>query len=435
MAKVKITEAAKPKDIAAQYGIGTKEFRELNKLEKGQTVAAGTTVRLGRGVGPIQPSRQAQSLYVDPTPMFQPAMDFINKQMGAANTRYAANQADIKSIFGNLSTVRAADKLKIQEQFTKSITDQQLSLAGRTAEARAGSQAGAEQLAVTAGERGEGPMPASTPVQQAAEEGIARSNEYQQTWEALQNVMSQQAQNDVDAAVRGYDYQQASALEQLRNNLEQRLSGLEGQQVDVQSQLAGAQLQGRQGVMQANYGEMQARQAQQAALAAAQARAAGSGGGGRVTGKLSDILSFAKSKGDDSKAVASSIDAIDAGKYKNWQEAYSAWDAANSGARQGLKTRVKEYFQDNYSSSVPSSGTGSYERNIFGLQKRMSDEGVANVYAPMMDVIRQIDSVADDYGQAMALWEEATANRPGTFATTALPYVQFYFQNLWSAPK
>ena len=61
MAKVKITEAAKPKAIAAQYGIGTKAFRELNELDKGQTVAAGTTVRLGKGVGPIAPSRQAES--------------------------------------------------------------------------------------------------------------------------------------------------------------------------------------------------------------------------------------------------------------------------------------------------------------------------------------------------------------------------------------
>jgi hypothetical protein len=275
MAKVKVTQAAKPKAIAAQYGIGTKEFRELNKLDKGETVKAGTTVRLGRGVGPVTPSRQAESLYVDPTPMFQPAMDFINRQVGQANTRYAANQADIKSIFGNLTTVRAEDKAKIKKQFEDSITNQQMSLAQRTAEARSGSEAGAQQLAVTAGERGEGPMPASTPVQQAAEEGIARSNEYQQTWEALQNVMSQQAQNDVQSAIQGYDYQQASALEQLRNNLEQRLAGLESQQVDIQSQLAGAQLQGRQGVMQANYGEIQNRQAQQAALREAQARSAG----------------------------------------------------------------------------------------------------------------------------------------------------------------
>jgi hypothetical protein len=280
MARVRIDTPQNAKQIAQQYGTTAKEIRRLNNLDRGEKISG--SVRLGRGVGPVTPSRTAESLYVDPTPMFQPAMDFINRQMGAANTRYAANQADIKSIFGNLSTVRAADKLKIQEQFTKSIADQQLSLAGRTAEARAGSQAGAEQLAVTAGERGEGPMPTSTPVQQAAEEGIARSNEYQQTWEALQNVMSQQAQNDVDAAVRGYDYQQASALEQLRNNLEQRLSGLEGQQVDIQSQLAGAQLQGRQGVMQANYGEIQARRAQAAALREAQARAAGTAEAARI---------------------------------------------------------------------------------------------------------------------------------------------------------
>lgn len=280
MAKVNVDKPMNAKQIAQQYGTTAKQIRELNKLDKGEKISG--TVRLGRGVGPITPSRTAESLYVDPTPMYQPALDFINKQMGQANDRYATNQADIKSIFGNLSTVRAQDKVKIQQQFEKSIADQQMSLAQRTAEARAGSEAGAQQLAVTAGERGEGPMPASTPVQRAAEEGIARSNEYQQTWEALQNVMSQQAQNDVQSAIQGYDYQQASALEQLRNNLEQRLAGLEGQQVDVQSQLAGAQLQGRQGVMQANYGEIQNRRAQQAALAEAQARAAGTAEAARI---------------------------------------------------------------------------------------------------------------------------------------------------------
>ena len=273
MAKVDITKPQTAKQISQRYGVAPALIRTLNKLDKGEKISG--QVRLGKGSGPMTPSRQAESLYVDPTPMFQPALDFINKQVGQANTRYAANQADIKSIFGNLTTVRAEDKAKIQKQFENSITNQQMSLAQRTAEARQGSEAGAQQLAVTAGERGEGPMPASTPVQRAAEEGIARSNEYQQTWEALQNVMSQQAQNDVQSAIQGYDYQQASALEQLRNNLEQRLAGLEGQQVDVMGQLAGAQLQGRQGVMQANYGEIQARQAQEAALREAQARSAG----------------------------------------------------------------------------------------------------------------------------------------------------------------
>ena len=231
---------------------------------------------------PITPSAEAQSLYVDPTPAFQPAMEFINKQVGSANQRYAANQADIKTIFGNLTTVRMEDRQKIQDQFTRSIADQQMSLANRTAEARAGSAAGAEQLAVTAAERGQGPMPTSTPVQRAAEEGIARSNEYQQTWESLQNVMSQQAQNDVLSAVRGYDYQQASALEQLRNNLEQRLSGLEEQGVGIQGQLAGAKISGQQAVAQANYGEIQSRRAQEAALQEARARAAGQAEAARI---------------------------------------------------------------------------------------------------------------------------------------------------------
>jgi hypothetical protein len=230
----------------------------------------------------IIPSAEAQSLYVDPTPAFQPAIDYINKQVGAANTRYGTNQADIKSIFGTLTTVRAQDRQKIQDQFTQSIADQQMSLANRTAEARAGVTAGTQQMAVTAGERGQGPMPTSTPVQRAAEEGIARSNEYQQTWEALQNVMSQQAQNDVTSAVRGYDYQQASALEQLRNNLEQRLSGLEGQSVDVQGQLAGAKIAAQQGVAQANYGEIQQRRAQEAAIKQAQASAWGQAEAARI---------------------------------------------------------------------------------------------------------------------------------------------------------
>jgi hypothetical protein len=438
MAKVKVTEAAKPKAIAAQYGIGTKAFRELNKLEKGETVQAGTTVRLGPGVGPISPSRTAESLYVDPTPAFQPAMDFISQQMGQANTRYAANQADIKSIFGNLTTVRTEDKAKIKKQFEDSIANQQMSLAQRTAEARAGSEAGAQQLAVTAGERGEGPMPASTPVQRAAEEGIARSNEYQQTWEALQNVMSQQAQSDVQSAITGYNFQQASALEQLRNNLEQRLAGLEGQRVDVQSQLAGAQLQGRQGVMQANYGEIQARQAQAAALREAQARAAGSSGGtDEITGNYADLISFARSKGLDASIIADSIDDIDAGSYKNWQEAYSAWNEKYGKNLQqnklGIQQRARQYFQDNYSSSSSSPSSTTYEKNIFGLQKRMADEGQGDLYSPMINAIGLVeDQLPQSYNDAIRAWNALTAT--GEADARATSYARFYFQNLWKAP-
>jgi hypothetical protein len=244
--------------------------------------------------------------------------------------------------------------------------------------------------------------------------------------------MSQQAQNDVQSAITGYGYQQASALEQLRNNLEERLAGLEGQQVDVQSQLAGAQLQGRQGVMQANYGEIQARRAQAAALAAAQARSAG-GGGGEVTGEYADIIKFAKSEGLDGKAVATSIDEIDAGGYKNWQDAYAAWDAKYGTTKQGVKTRVKQYFQDNYSSSVSGSAT-TYEKNAFGLQKRMTDEGQQAAYKPMMDVITQVEAAdPQNYSAAMTLWNKLSVTNPAAQAAT--PYAQLYFQTIWKQPS
>ena len=316
---------------------------------------------------PITPSAEAQSLYVDPTPAFQPAIDYINKQVGAANTRYATNQADIKSIFGTLTTVRAQDRQKIQDQFTQSIADQQMSLANRTAEARAGVAAGTQQLAVTAAERGQGPMPTSTPVQQAAEEGIARSNEYQQTWEALQNVMSQQAQNDVTAAVRGYDYQQASALEQLRNNLEQRLSGLEGQSVDVQGQLAGAKIAGQQGVAQANYGEIQQRRAQEAAIKEAQARAWGQAEAARIEAEAKalepknysdDIYGWEQRSWDnqfDPNMIASDVSvAFDAIPPNEWAspsgpstaQIFQSWKKLNPGDT--ALPFVQEYIQRTY---------------------------------------------------------------------------------------
>jgi hypothetical protein len=356
MAKVKITTPQNAKQIAQQYGTTAKQIRELNKLDKGEKISG--TVRLGKGVGPVTPSRTAESLYVDPTPMFQPAMDFINQQMGQANTRYAANQADIKSIFGNLTTVRAEDKAKIKKQFEDSITNQQLSLAQRTAEARSGSEAGAQQLAVTAGERGEGPMPASTPVQQAAEEGIARSNEYQQTWEALQNVMSQQAQNDVQSAISGYDFQQASALEQLRNNLEDRLAGLEGQRVDVQSQLAGAQLQGRQGVMQANYGEIQNRRAQEAALREAQARAGGRNEPRVSSNQFSEVLNQnLKGMGVNKAnrdAFFFTLEEVEREQPRDSVQAYNSWLAKNGDnseapASARLRRAARDYFDNMYS--------------------------------------------------------------------------------------
>ena len=218
----------------------------------------------------------ADDLYIDPTPAFQPAMDQYAQQQAQLQDRFGENAADIKNIFGNLTTVRALDKTKIAQQYQTSIQQQQDALAARTAETRQGVAAGQQGAATAAAEMGTAGQPAPTDslTAQAAEQGVADSNAYQTTWSALQNVMSQQAQNDVQSAVQGYDYQQASALEQLRNNLEDRLAGIEANMAGTQGQLAQAEIEGRQTVANAKYGEELQRRAAAQSLAAAQASAA-----------------------------------------------------------------------------------------------------------------------------------------------------------------
>jgi hypothetical protein len=214
----------------------------------------------------------ANDLFQDATSVYQPVMDLYKNQQVSAMDRYGKNTADIKNIFGNLTMVRAEDKAKIAQQFKTSIEQQQNALAARTAEARQGVAAGQQGAATAAAEMGTAGQPAPTDslTAQAAEQGIADANAYQTTWSALQNVMSQQAQNDVQSAVQGYDYQKASALEQLRANLEDRLAGIEENMAGTESQIAQTNYGSKQNVLNTKYAEEQARQQ---AIARAQAAA------------------------------------------------------------------------------------------------------------------------------------------------------------------
>jgi hypothetical protein len=102
---------------------------------------------------------------------------------------------------------------------------------------------------------------------------------------------------------------------------------------------------------------MQAQRAQQAAIAAAQASARNEP---QEFGKdYMGLVEWAYSKFGDIGVgpVTESIDAIDAGNDKNWQEAYSAWNSQYGVhlVRNKIETqaRVKQYFQETYSFNVP----------------------------------------------------------------------------------
>ncbi len=176
---------------------------------------------------------------------FNPLLDFFRKQAAQLQDRYKANAADLKNIFGTLTTVRSADIPKIQQQFATSIQQQQNALAGRTAETRAATQATTAGAATAASELGSGQaptVPATSLAAVAAEKGVADANAYQTVWENLQGVMSAQSQENVRAQVQGYDYQQISALESLQRDLEDKLMQISGNEAQVQSDIAQAKI-------------------------------------------------------------------------------------------------------------------------------------------------------------------------------------------------
>ena len=324
-----------PKDSAIKKVLGT------TGGATGGTSAGGAT-------GGATDSRfTADMLYQDPSQVYQPLIDLYNQQKLDLQDRYGQNAADIKNIFGNLTTIRSADKAKIAQQFKTSIEQQQQALAARTAEARAGVAAGQQGAATAAGELGTAGQPAPTDslTAQAAEQGIADANAYQTTWGNLQNVMSNQAQSDVQNAIQGYDYQQVAAMEALRNNLEDRLAAIQGNMAGTQSDLAQAQLTGKQNVLNAKYAEQQAKDA--AAAKAANAAIAAAAKKPSYSKDMFGLQQQAEANGVPFNDIQSSINDAYASAYAALNPAGStkkvspkkadvlnAWNAINAGSPQ-----------------------------------------------------------------------------------------------------
>jgi hypothetical protein len=252
-------------------------------------------------------------LFVDPTPAYQPVLDYLNQQGTAAKDRYAVNAANIKNIFSSLTGLTAQDSARITKQFKDSLAASKADLAARTAEARAGAAAGAAQATVTGAERGGGPEMVASPVQQAVDESIGRSNEYATTWQALQAANEQQAQADISARGAGYGQQEVGAIQQLAQNLEDRLLAIGGNTAQVQSDIAQAKFSQQREIQGVKFQiSEQARAAAEAARAAAAAKPS--------YGK--DLFGLQKQMNDNGQDFNKMMASVDA--------AYtSAWDLKN----------------------------------------------------------------------------------------------------------
>lgn len=173
-------------------------------------------------------------------PIYNPLTELVSTQKKAAETRYATNQADIKNIFGSLTSLGKEDAARINKQFTDSIAKQQMDLASRTAQQRSETAAGVAQATATGAERGAGPEMAVNPISVAAEQGISNANAIMTNWQGL--MQANQAQAGIDAANRGagYGQQQVGALATLSKNFEATMADLGAQEAQLKSQIAAA---------------------------------------------------------------------------------------------------------------------------------------------------------------------------------------------------
>jgi hypothetical protein len=172
---------------------------------------------------------------------FAPVQQMQQKQVAGVNDRYAANAADIKNLFGTLTTMREQDKVKIQEQFVNTLVAQQEMLAGRTAEVRKSTQAGvdaAQQAATELGGPATGPVTSLT--QQAAERGIAQSNALSTIWQNQMASQNMNTQASIQNQIAGYGGQQANITKELGSKRESQLMQLQGQQSEIDQQIAQA---------------------------------------------------------------------------------------------------------------------------------------------------------------------------------------------------
>ena len=319
------------------------------------------------GVGDMNVSDTARGLFQDPTSAFQPSLDFINKQRSAAGERYAQNKADIANIFGNLTQVNRESQNRVNEQFSKSIADQQMATAERVAQARMGQQQTQESAVRAMDERGGGPMGnlLASPVAREAERGIADQNAYQSIWEGQQGAIRAQTEQDLLAANRGLGFQEVLAGQTLQRSLENTLNQLSGQETGIRSELAQAIVGARGQVAQANYNEVLSARAAEEARRLAAVRGAYSveqaainaqnkidlaniNAQNRVQNYSADaagVSQFMRREGADDKTIGrfwATVDSTDYANARNPQEAYDTWLQSNLSGKARQRSGISE---------------------------------------------------------------------------------------------
>jgi hypothetical protein len=179
--------------------------------------------------------------YKDIYNVYNPVQQLQNQQVNQVNDRYATNTADMKNLFGTLTTLRQADQVKITEQYAATIAAQQAMLSGRTEEAKQIQQQMMQNAAQAGSELG-GPANAGTgatnPVNEIISRGVGQSNALATIW---QNMMASQNMNNqasIQKQIAGYGGQEVQGISNLDRQRESSLLTLQGKQTDIDTNIA-----------------------------------------------------------------------------------------------------------------------------------------------------------------------------------------------------
>ena len=279
----------------------------------------GSNIDAGMPAAPNFAANDAATAGSNIDAAYAPLIANLAQQKTDAIQRTAQNAADIKNIFGTLSTIRQQDAIRIADQFKSSLMMQQQALAGRTAEARTGLTANQQAVQQAGAELGGGPtqMPTDSLTSQAVNQGIAGANQYQTVWEGLQGAMQGQTQQNLQNAISGYGYQQADTVRQMQQSLNNTLQGISAQEAQVQTSIGQSKLQAQQALAEMQAEAAQKTAALQNALAVAQINAKGK----TDAAKIAAAARVAARTGSGSSSTSSST--AGAKNFTDWSSAVS----------------------------------------------------------------------------------------------------------------
>lgn len=128
MAKYKVTAPTKARDIANEAGTTAARIRELNNLTKGQTIKAGTTIRLGRGFSLPNDAANAPKIPEMRVPNLDPGQAlndpiyqyYMNEAMGGARSQRVQERERLSNlytdIYGETGQLKNFDTQATQDQ-------------------------------------------------------------------------------------------------------------------------------------------------------------------------------------------------------------------------------------------------------------------------------------------------------------------------------